>query len=150
MTRIYTMGSMRNPAIPLLAARLRLLGYDVFDDWHSPGPEADDKWQEYEKVRGRTYKEALAGWHPHYVFNIDKHHLDRSDVGVLVLPAGKSAHIELGYLRGSGKPGYILFDQEPERYDIMYKFATDIFFSEDELVGRLMTDHAPTGKLYQP
>jgi hypothetical protein len=32
----------------------------------------------------------------------------------------------------------------------MYKFATDIFFSEDELVDRLVADHAPTGKVYQP
>jgi hypothetical protein len=134
--KIYIMGSMRNPAIPHLAVRLRALGFDVFDDWISPGPEADDKWQEYEKTRGRTYKEALYGVHATTVFNIDKHHIEDADAAVLVLPAGKSAHIEFGW-KARTHPAYILFPEEPERYDIMYRFADDIFFNEDELVDTL-------------
>jgi hypothetical protein len=45
--------------------------------------------------------------------------------------------LELGYTIGRGKPGFILFDQEPERYDVMYAFATDIFFSREKLIERL-------------
>ena len=46
---IYLIGSMRNPAVPVLANNLRKEGFKVFDDWSSPGPEADDYWQDYEK-----------------------------------------------------------------------------------------------------
>jgi hypothetical protein len=41
-----------------------------------------------------------------------------------------------GYLIGQGKPGFILMDGEPERYDVMYKFAT-VVFSVEELVEKL-------------
>ena len=55
-------------------------------------------------------------------------------MGVLVMPAGKSGHMELGYLAGIKTPVYVLFDKEPERYDIMYRFADDVVFSVEELV----------------
>ena len=86
---LYVIGSMRNPRIPQIANVLRSAGYDAFDDWFSPGPDTDERWQEHESVRGRTFREALAGWHAQDVFNFDKRHLDRWDAAVLVLPAGK-------------------------------------------------------------
>lgn len=39
---------------------------------------------------------------------------------------------------GQGKKGYILFDKEPEKWDIMYQFATGIFFEKDELIEELL------------
>lgn len=55
----------------------------------------------------------------------------------MLMPAGKSGHLELGYVLGQGKRGYILFDEDPERYDIMIQFATNIFFSKEELIDYL-------------
>ena len=134
---IYLIGSMRNPHVPNLANLLRLEGLDVFDDWYSPGKNADDEWQAYEVQRGRTYKGALAGEHARDVFEFDKYHLDKSASAVLVAPAGKSAHIELGYMVGCGKPTFIYMPHEPERYDIMYRFATGVCLSYGELVKAL-------------
>lgn len=134
---IYLIGSMRNPRIPELAEVLRENGHEVFDDWHCVGPRADDHWTEYEKYRGRSYKDAMDGPHVWNVFNFDKNHLDASDTAVLVMPAGKSAHLELGYVIGSGKRGFVYFDGEPERWDIMYRFATGLCFSEAELLEKL-------------
>jgi hypothetical protein len=31
----------------------------------------------------------------------------------------------------------VLFDKEPERYDVMYKFATGVFFSASDLINAL-------------
>lgn len=131
---IYVIGSLRNKRIPEIAIKLRSHGLNVFDDWFSPGPQTDDEWQAYERARGRSYKEALAGHHAKQVYEFDKHHLDQADAVVLVCPAGKSGHLELGYIIGKGKPGYILLDGEPERFDVMYQFATDIFYNEEELI----------------
>ena len=132
--KLYLIGSLRNPEVPALAARLRADGHDVFDDWYAAGPEADDYWQKYEMARGHTYAQGLMGLAADHVFRFDKHHLDSADGGVLVLPAGKSGHLELGYLIGQGKPCYILLaDKEPERWDVMYKFATGVFNNELDL-----------------
>lgn len=136
---IYLIGSLRNEKIPHLAKELReTLKTEVFDDWFSPGPEADDFWRKYEKVRGSTYKEALSNWAGKHVFEFDKFHIDRLGIGVMAMPAGKSGHLELGYMLGQGKRGYIFFDKEPERWDVMYQFATGIFFSKEELIEELL------------
>jgi hypothetical protein len=119
---IYLIGSLRNKEIPIIANQLRELGFEVFDDWHSVSPNGDDLWKDYEIKRGRTYEEALKGWHAHNVFNFDKKHVDDSGIGVLIMPAGKSAFLELGYMIGQGKPGFILMDDQ-ERYDIMVLFT---------------------------
>lgn len=121
---VYIIGSLRNPTIPVVAEALRAAGYDAFDDWYAAGPEADDYWQRYEQERGRTFAEALEGIAANHVYEHDKKHLDRCKAGVLVMPAGKSGHLELGYMRGQGKPVFILMDKEPERFDVMYRFAT--------------------------
>lgn len=133
---LYLIGSLRNEGIPEVSKSLREIGLDVFDDWHAAGPEADDCWKEYEENRGRTYKEALSGYAARHVFSFDKHHLDRCDAALLVLPAGKSGHLELGYMAGRGKPTFILLDR-PDRWDVMYQFATEVFEDKGQMLGRL-------------
>lgn len=143
--QIYLIGSLRNETIPKIGVHLReQTGLEVFDDWFSPGPEADDYWKRYEESRGRTYQEALKGWAGKHVFEFDKHHIDNSDIGVLIMPAGKSGHMELGYMIGCGKPCYVLMDTQ-DRWDVMYQFATDVLFDMDELVAALKT-HSPSLK----
>ena len=137
MKSIYIIGALRNKAIPEFANELQQLGFEAFADWFSPGPDADDFWRDYSKARGLTYKQALESYAARHIFDFDKYHLDRCDLAVMLMPAGKSGHLELGYIIGRGKPGYILFDGEPERYDVMVQFATGIFFNKQELFDKL-------------
>jgi len=138
MSIIYLIGSLRNPEVPLLSDRLRLEDHEVFDDWYAVGPEADDYWQKYETARGKSYAEALLSYAASHVFAFDVLHLKRCDTGVLILPAGKSGHLEMGWMLGQGKRGFIYFpDGEPERWDVMYQFATGVAFDYDELVRKL-------------
>jgi nucleoside 2-deoxyribosyltransferase len=133
---IYIIGSLKNIKVPELANNVRKLGIEAFDDWYSPGPDTDDYWKVHEQLRGRSYKEALNGWHAKDVFEFDKKHLDRCDAAVLILPAGKSGHLELGYTVGRNKPGWIILDNS-DRWDIMYQFATDVFNNENEFLEML-------------
>lgn len=137
MRSIYVIGSLRNPRIPEIAKTLRETGWDAFDDWYSSGPETDDYWQRYEKDRKRSFAAALGGHHARNVFEHDLKHLQRCDVAMLVAPAGKSAHLELGFMIGQGKPSFILLDGEPERFDVMYNFAKAVFTSLDEALEHL-------------
>ncbi len=133
MSKIYLIGSLRDKRIPEIANELRRdTGHEVFDDWFAPGPRADDHWREYETARGRSYKEALEGYAATHVFAFDTHHIESSQIGVLILPSGKSCHLELGYMIGSGKATYVLMDN-PDRWDVMYQFATGIAFDIEEL-----------------
>jgi nucleoside 2-deoxyribosyltransferase len=135
---IYLIGSLRNPKIPELGVWLREQGFAVFDDWFSPGPEADDYWKKYEQARGRTYLEALKGWAGTHVYEFDKYHLSRADQVVLAMPAGRSGHLELGWALGQGKPGFVLLEkEEPERWDVMLQFATGVFGNKEDLAKEL-------------
>lgn len=136
---IYLIGSLKNPNVPLVAVDLRLEGFEVFDAWYSAGPDADDKWREHERIRGRTFLEALQGSHAQFVYRFDREHLERATTAVLLLPAGKSGHLELGWALGNGKHGYILMNSEPERFDVMYDFADRVFANQDDLVAELHT-----------
>lgn len=144
MPKLYLIGSLRNPRIPEVAARLRSIGFDVFDDWYAAGPEADDYWRDYEQGREHDLVQALDGIAANHVFNHDKHHLDDSDLGVLLLPAGRSGHLELGYLVGRGKPTHIVLEGEPERFDVMYRFATQVHRTLDDFL------EAAEEALYEP
>jgi hypothetical protein len=145
--KVYIIGSLRNPKIPHIGNTIRRAGFSVFDDWHSVGPECDDKWKDYEAVRGRSYLEALEGEHANAAFNFDLKHLVSSQIGVLVLPAGKSGHMEFGlFCQRKSVPmkfGYVLFEEEPapDRFDLMYKLADGLFFDVDALVKRMKEVH---------
>jgi hypothetical protein len=137
---IYIIGSLKNPSIPIIANKLRKdMGKDVeiFDDWYFPGDDADDWLYKCCKDRGLNYKQTLKTWGAKHIFEFDKTHIERATDVVMIMPAGKSAHLELGYSVGRGKRGYILFNEMPERADIMHQFATEIFFDYDELVAEL-------------
>lgn len=140
MKSIYIIGSLRNERIPEIARAIRNTGIEAFDDWYAAGPEADDYWKAYERSKGSSYGSALRGWAANHVFDFDKFHLDRVDAGVLVTPAGRSGHLELGYVAGKGKPTYVLFpDGEPdERWDVMYQFASGgVFFSVEDFINEI-------------
>ena len=143
--KIYVIGSLRNPAVTSISGKLRGLGYEVFDDWYAAGPEADDKWRDYEKERGRTYIEALVHGHAaEHVYSYDKYHLDTSDAAILVLPAGRSGHLELGYMIGRNCPSFILLDN-PDRWDVMYKFA-DVVTQDEATLLSAVRAIAPVSK----
>lgn len=146
--KIYVVGSLKNSEIPKIANCLRQAGHTVFDDWYSPGPDTDSYWQSYEKVRGKNYIAGLNGYAAKNNFAFDLRHLHQADTTVLVLPCGKSGHMELGYQLGrisafmecgrdAGREGHILLQGEPEKWDLMYRFAHGVWNSLDELIAAL-------------
>ena len=68
-----------------------------------------------------------------YGFNRDYDAMKEADVCVLVLPCGRSAHTEAGWMAGAGKKviAYIPEKQEPE---LMYKVFDCITDSLEEII----------------
>lgn len=133
MRKIYLVGSLRDEDTPGLAIRLREDGHEVFDEWFSAGPIADDSWQKHQTAKGVSFREALRGPAAQHVLAFDDAWLLWADTVVMVGP-GKSRGIELGVSIGRGKEGFIyLPDGEPERWDVMYGYARDVVFTEADL-----------------
>lgn len=138
---IYVMGSLSNPAVPAWGRWLREQDWDAFDDWYAAGPDADVRWREYERARGRTMQAALKGRSARQTFGFDAFHLNIADAGLLVLPAGKSGHMELCYLMWSRqKPTAILMtDPDPPKWDQMYPLLDcSILSNTEELTSWLL------------
>jgi hypothetical protein len=144
---LYLIGSLRNERIPVLANKIRKENPDVevFDDWFAAGPEADDYWKRYEQERGRSYQEALKGEAARNVFAFDTRHLNRATHALLVLPAGKSGHMEIMYAKYSvGAKAGILLDPTDVRWDVMYQFV-DVL-DNDEAIGPWLAEPPKFGK----
>jgi hypothetical protein len=68
----------------------------------------------------------------------DKKWLDWADVCILILPSGKSSHLEAGYAKGQGKQLIIYQRHFPEgEFDVMYGFA-DLITSDSSAVVRFL------------
>jgi len=147
--KVYLIGSLRNPEVPTLANKLREVfpDWEIFDDWYAPGEDADDYWRDYEKNKGHSYKEALQGYAAQHIFEFDLHHIDEADIGILLMPAGKSGHMELGYMIGQGKPCFYVMEPGIERWDVMlqfcYKNGGDVCDRQEELIEKLKNGYFP-------
>lgn len=133
---VYLIGSLKNKDIAPLANEIRKHAeFDVMDEWITPGEMADDRWQEYEQLRGRSWNEALRSRGCQNIFMFDRAYMDHADTIVLTLPAGKSSMCELGYAAGRGKNTVIyLNNSEPERFEVMPNFAQHLVKTPDELI----------------
>src|SRR3990167_1371383 len=133
----YIIGSLRNSQIVEIGQVLRQQGFFIWDEWISAGPEADDYFQKYHTALGMDMRTALRSEVAQHIFNFDKAHLDLCDFGVLLYPSGKSCHLEFGYMVGKNKKTFILLDKDPDRYEIMPQFATELCYPLPDLVEKV-------------
>lgn len=139
---IYIIGSLRNKNVPIIANKLRKdLGkkVEIVDDWYYCSEDADDWLKECCKNRGLNYKQTLSTLAAKHVFQFDFTHLTRATDVICIAPFGRSCALELGWSIGKGKHGFILFNEQPERVDIMLQFVPidNICFDYRELLNQL-------------
>lgn len=135
--KVYVGGALANEDIVRVTQLLLGKGYDAFSEWYTPGREADVLWRDYELALGFNYRQALQRPAAQNTFRFDRDNIDNCNTFLMVLPCGKSAHLELGYAAGIGKDTLIYMPQEPERWDVMYNFAGGIVFNDEELLDAL-------------
>lgn len=109
---VYVASSWRNYLQPAVVAVLRASGIDCYD-FKNPAPEKsgfswksiDPNWQQWTP---QQWRDAIGGPIAKEGYALDKGGMDKADACVLVLPAGRSAHLEAGYMAGQGKPVFTL------------------------------------------
>ena len=133
--KVYIASSWRNQYQPEVIKKLRDRGYEVYDFRHPAENNDGFKWAEidpaWETWSASQFQKALLHPLAEQGFKLDMEALKASDAVILVLPCGRSAHLELVYAVGR-KPTAILLDgrNEPE---LMYKMVDHIARDETSL-----------------
>jgi hypothetical protein len=133
--KIYVASSWRNTLQPGVVNLLRDLGHEVYDFKNPPKKssfswsEIDPNWQEWtpeEYLMALDHPRAIEG------FNSDFDAMKWAECCVMVLPCGRSANTEAGWMKGAGKSVYVYqeMSQEPE---LMYKIYDGIITHELQL-----------------
>ena len=141
MARIYAASSWRNSLQPAVVETLRAGGHEVYDFRNPPNgvggfawSQIDPEWQGWSARRYRelltTSPIAAAG------FVSDLRGMQWADTCVLILPCGRSAHLEAGWFCGQGKRCMVL-TRDGEEPELMALLATDICINLDEVIEAL-------------
>lgn len=144
-SRIYVASSWRNQVQPSVVYHLRAAGHEVYDFRNPPNGDRGFSWAEIDEHwqfwRAKDYRKALK--HPAAIrgFNNDFNGMLWADTCVLLLPSGRSAHLEAGYMAGQGKR-VIVLTGDGEEPELMALLCTHICVSFDELLTVLATEPA--------
>lgn len=121
--RIYVASSWRNIYQPAAVAALRSLGHEVYDfmdsdgfSWKETDSGDESEWDFDAWVNALKHPAAERG------FARDMAALATAHRCLLVLPCGRSAHLEAGYAIGQGKPTAVWCPQY-DTPDLMVKMA---------------------------
>ncbi len=144
MARIYVASSWRNRYQPMVVELLKNYGHHVYDFKNPPNAsgfswdELDPEWQ---KWTAKEYIKTLTT-HPRAAqgYMSDFRAMEWADTCVLVLPSGRSAHLEGGWFSGRGKR-LIIFTQDGEEPELMALMANNIVCSEAGLLAALTEGH---------
>jgi hypothetical protein len=129
--KIYLASSWRNTQQEEVLMALRGEGYEVYDfknpAWGQSGfswAQIDRQWMGWDPVKFAelvtTDPIAADG------FSFDKAALDWCDTCVLLLPSGRSAHLEAGYAAGQGKQVVVMLHRDGFEPELMYLLADAI------------------------
>lgn len=124
--KLYVASSWRNTRYDKICAALREAGHEILD-WRAT--DTAFKWSavdtDYQEWTAEEFAAALKHPVARAGFEKDRALMEAADACVLLLPCGKSAHLEAGWFAGRGKPLFVLLDETPEA-ELMYGFASDL------------------------
>ena len=134
MAKIYVASSWRNQYYEEVISSLRESGHDVYDFRNPPYGGGGFHWTDVDKNALKwTFEEYAEGlYHPlaKRQFEADLKAMEQADVCVLVLPCGRSAHTEAGWMAGAGKR-VIVYIPEMQEPELMYKLFDAVVDSVD-------------------
>lgn len=136
---VYVASSWRNGYQPGIVAALRRVGLVVYD-FRNPGPgehgfswrSIDPDWINWTPAQ---WRDALRSPIAQSGYANDRGGMDGADCCVLVLPCGRSAHLEAGFMAAQGKPVYTLALEkvEPDLMNLLLGPPEHICTTMDEL-----------------
>lgn len=137
MSKIYVASSWRNPHQQAVVYELRIRGHEVYDFRH-PSGDPGFQWTQIEKDwqnwTMEEYRSELDDAYAQFGLNRDFDAMKAADVCVLLLPCGRSAHLEAGWMKGAGKKVIaLIYPGERIEPELMYGILDGIALSMPEL-----------------
>lgn len=154
--KIYVASSWRNKYQPAVVHDLAMAEHTVYD-FRRPEPGNDGfAWSainaDWERWSPASFRKALESPIAVDGFNLDANALRWCEACVLVLPCGRSAHLELGWAAGAGKRTIVYAPELPEP-ELMYLLTGGIALTMKEVLdwlgppkGQAGTHNQPNGK----
>jgi nucleoside 2-deoxyribosyltransferase len=140
MSRIYLASSWRNERQPAAVERLRAYGHQVYDFRNPWGQNTGFSWSEidpdWQKWTASEYREALRTATAAQGYLSDMRAMEWADTCVLLLPCGRSAHLEAGWFAGRGKR-LIIWTRDGEEPELMALMANAICTNLTEVLSAL-------------
>lgn len=125
----------------LAVMTLRSAGFEVYDFKTNDANSAAFRWSEIDPSWGswghEEYLKALTHPLAETGFAADMAAMEEADTFVLVMPCGRSAHLELGWAVGKGKRTCVLLGPEPCEPELMVKMCDYVATSMMDLLGWL-------------
>ena len=134
--KIYIASSWKNQkAVIALAEYLERYGFEVDAFCRSSDKRYAFHWSELvddeDDLVNYDAIEMLADLRTQRAFKEDRKWLDWSDCVIMLMPCGRSSHLEGGYAKGQGKLLYIYGVFPKGEFDVMYGLANGLFRRED-------------------
>ena len=147
MAKIYVASSWRNKYFHDVVNKLREYGHEVYDFRNPPYNHGAFYWKdidpEFDKWNVEQYKNGLQHPSSERQFQADLDALNWADTCLLVLPCGRSAHTEAGWMKGAGKK-VIVYIPEMQEAELMYKLFDLVSDNLEEINKFLMPQkHKP-------
>lgn len=137
MAKIYVASSWRNQFYPEVVERLRAAGHEVYDFRNPPHGKGGFRWSDvdpdFQNWTVEQYRKGLEDPWSETQFKSDMEALEWADTCVLVLPCGRSAHTEAGWMAGTGRKT-IVYIPEMQEAELMYKLFDHVTGSLDEVI----------------
>lgn len=141
MSKIYVASSWRNEYQQRVVNALRNVGHEVYDFKNPPDGKAGFHWSEidpnWQDWTTQQYIKALRHEYAQFGFNRDFDAMKAADACVLVLPCGRSAHLEAGWMKGAGKRVYAYIPYNGFEPELMYGLLDGISDDVQEILAML-------------
>jgi len=136
--KIYVASSWRNEHQQSVVNFLRECGHEVYDFKKPSDGKAGFHWSEidpnWKSWTTQQYREALRHEYAQFGFNRDFDAMEAADACVLVLPCGRSAHLEAGWMKGAGKTVFAYIpDGEAVEPELMYNMLDGVTSDINEI-----------------
>lgn len=134
--KIYIASSWKNQQEVLwLANSLENFGFEVDAFCRSTNKRFAFHWSEMaeDEIDLQKY-DALSFLDDHKVqraYQEDKKWLDWADTVIMLMPCGRSSHLEGGYGKGQGKRLFLYGEFPKGEFDVMYALADGLFRTDD-------------------
>lgn len=142
MSKVYVASSWRNPRQQEIVRSLRQAGHEVYD-FRNPPNGTGFSWKQISARppsdwSTQFYRDDVLT-HPRAIeaFRSDMGALEEADAVVLVLPCGRSAHLEAGWAAGANKTTLVLLADKIDEPELMPLMCSAVCIDIDEVIEHL-------------